>query len=80
MIPITTADVAAINTAAAPTSFPARARGCNSGLAKSTTISRAVFRNSAVQTIAIVVDKTAQSRKGNPNHKPRIITVIVAIA
>lgn len=63
--PITTADVAAINTAAAPTSFPARARGCNSGLAKSTTISRAVFKNSAIHTIEIVVNNTAQSRKGS---------------
>jgi hypothetical protein len=78
--PVTTAEMAAINTAAAPTSFPARARGCKSGLAKSTTISRAVLRNSAVHTIAIVVDKIAQSRRGKRNQKLRIITTMVATA
>ena len=61
-IPTTTAESAAISTLAAPTSFPTLARGCKFGLAKSTTISNAVFKNSAVQTIAMVRTRTAQSR------------------
>jgi hypothetical protein len=39
-----------------------------------------VLRNSAVHTIAIVVDKIAQSRRGKRIQKLRIITTMVATA
>src|ERR1700690_2562700 len=63
--PINIAASAEISTAAAPTSFPTFARGCFSGLAKSTTASIAVLMNSAVKTMAIVRISTAQSRAGS---------------
>ena len=78
--PMITAEAAAINTLAAPTSFPARARGCKSGLARSTTISSAVLRNSAIQTMAMVTIKIAQSRKTSSSQKAIKITTTVATA
>ena len=80
MKPTTTAEIAAMSTLAAPTSLPTLAKGCMLGLAKSTTTSSAVFRNSAVQTTAIVKIKIAQSRRGNFNHNAKMSVNIVAMA
>ena len=63
--PTTTEAAAAIKTAAAPTSLPTFARGCWFGLARSTTASSALFKNSAVQTVLMATNRTAQSRVGN---------------
>lgn len=75
-----TADAAVINTAAAPTSFPTFARGWRWGLARSTTASKAVFKNSAVHTEEMVNSKTAQSRSDKPNQIAIDTTQIVAMA
>ena len=59
---------AAINTAAAPTSLPTFANGCCCGLARSTTASKAVLMNSAVQTSAMVNSSAAQSLVDTWSH------------
>jgi hypothetical protein len=59
--PIRTAMSAAMSTAAAPTSLPTRASGCISGLAKSTSASRAVLTNSAVHTSPMAKKSVAQA-------------------
>jgi len=79
-IPISTDDPAAIKTAAAPTSLPILASSCCSGLARSTTASRAVLRNSAAHTSATDRIITAQSRGRRRSHNPRRITMILARA
>lgn len=71
---------AAISTAAAPTSLPTFAREWCCGLARSTTASKAVLMNSAVQTSAMVSNNTAQSRIGKRNQKATSTTSVVTIA
>lgn len=78
--PMMAADPAAIKTALAPTSFPTFANSCCSGLAKSTTASRAVLINSAVQTIAIAMMIIAQSWASKPNQMDTRITAILTMA
>ena len=59
--PTAIATTAAIKTAAAPTSLAILASGWRSGLAISRIVSKAVFRNSAIQTIPITNIIIAQS-------------------
>jgi hypothetical protein len=80
MIPMMTADIAVINTAAAPTSLPTLASGWRLGLAKSTTASRAVLRNSAVQTKAMVRISKAHSGLERPNQAANASVQAVARA
>jgi len=76
--PIKTAEKAEIRTAAAPTSLPRMANGCCCGLARSTTASKALFRNSANQTRLMAMSRIAHSTicisRKNPRKTTRIVT------
>lgn len=72
--PINADAIAVISTAAAATSLPTLARGFCWGLTRSNTASIAVFMNSAVHTMLIASNKTAQSLNGRSNRNPKTTT------
>jgi hypothetical protein len=78
--PMMTDEKAEIRTAAAPTSFPTFARGCIWGLARSTTASKAVLTNSAVQTPPMVKIRIAHWVSGKLSQAARNTTIAEARA
>ena len=63
-----------MTTAAADTSFAARARSLNAGLANVTAFSMAVFTASRMSTSAIVSAMASHSTRSRPIHRPATTT------
>ena len=77
-IPMATAVTAENKTAAALTSLQTLARGCSTGLTKSTTDSTAVFIASVIQTSPMAKINTEKSISLIRNNMARMTTIIVA--